>query len=159
MKRRQLIGYGLTGAASTAALTACAQSTTPIAAGDGEALPTVRWKMATSWPKSLDTLYGAAEIVCDRIAAMTDGRFTIEPMLAEKSSLLAGARCGPRRHRRMWPQRCLLLRWQKRCPCLWHHRPLWPQCPAAKCLVVPRRRSRSHAKGLRQIQCHQLSSG
>ncbi|MBT9314297.1 TRAP transporter substrate-binding protein [Leptothoe spongobia] len=79
MKRRQLIGYGLTGAASTAALTACAQSTTPTAAGDGEALPTVRWKMATSWPKSLDTLFGAAEIVCDRIAAMTDGRFTIEP--------------------------------------------------------------------------------
>ncbi|MEA5465512.1 TRAP transporter substrate-binding protein [Leptothoe sp. PORK10 BA2] len=80
MKRRQLIGYGLTGAASTAALTACAQqSTAPSAAGDGEALPTVRWKMATSWPKSLDTLFGAAEIVCDRIAAMTDGRFTIEP--------------------------------------------------------------------------------
>ena len=79
MKRRQLIGYGLTGAASTAAFTACAQSTTPTAASDGAALPTVRWKMATSWPKSLDTLYGAAEIVCDRIAAMTDGRFTIEP--------------------------------------------------------------------------------
>ena len=79
MKRRQLIGYGLTGAASSAALTACAQSTTSSAANSGEAMPTVRWRMATSWPKSLDTLYGAAEIVCDRIEAMTDGRFTIEP--------------------------------------------------------------------------------
>ncbi|MGD1952779.1 MAG: TRAP transporter substrate-binding protein [Leptolyngbyaceae cyanobacterium] len=79
MKRSQLIGYGLTGAASSAALTACAQSTTPSAANSGETMPTVRWRMATSWPKSLDTLYGAAEIVCDRIEAMTDGRFTIEP--------------------------------------------------------------------------------
>ncbi len=38
--------------------------------------------MATSWPKSLDTIYGGATTVCDRVAAMTGDRFTITPFAA-----------------------------------------------------------------------------
>ena len=38
----------------------------------------VRWRMATSWPKSLDTIYGAAELLGRRAAELTGGRFTIE---------------------------------------------------------------------------------
>ena len=80
MKRRHLLGYGLTGAVGTTALASCAADAPSTATGEAaEAFPEVRWRMATSWPQSLDTLYGAAETVCDRIAAMTDGRFTIEP--------------------------------------------------------------------------------
>ena len=37
----------------------------------------VRWRMASSFPKSLDTLYGAADILTRRVAALTGGRFTI----------------------------------------------------------------------------------
>ena len=35
-------------------------------------------KMATSWPTSLKTLYGAAEMVAQRVSDMTDGRFKIQ---------------------------------------------------------------------------------
>ncbi len=37
----------------------------------------IRWRMATSWPKSLDTIYGGATTVADRVREMTDGRFDI----------------------------------------------------------------------------------
>jgi TRAP-type mannitol/chloroaromatic compound transport system substrate-binding protein len=40
-------------------------------------LPEIEWDMATSWPISLDTLYGSATFFAERVAAMTGGRFTI----------------------------------------------------------------------------------
>ena len=78
MKRRKLLAYSATGAVTTASLAACTQETSGQSTATSSALPTVRWKMATSWPTSLDTLYGAATEVADRVEAMTDGRFTIE---------------------------------------------------------------------------------
>lgn len=39
--------------------------------------PTVRWRMAASFPKSLDTCYGSTADMCARIGELTDGRFTI----------------------------------------------------------------------------------
>lgn len=39
--------------------------------------PRIQWRMATSWPKSLDTLYGAAERVATRVGELTDGAFQI----------------------------------------------------------------------------------
>ncbi|MFN3705109.1 MAG: TRAP transporter substrate-binding protein [Thermoflexales bacterium] len=44
----------------------------------------VRWQMATSWPVSLDTVYGGAEFFAQRVAALTDGGFIIEPQPAGK---------------------------------------------------------------------------
>jgi TRAP-type mannitol/chloroaromatic compound transport system substrate-binding protein len=41
------------------------------------AQPTVRWRLASSFPKSLDSLFGAAETLSRRVASLTDGRFTI----------------------------------------------------------------------------------
>ena len=79
MKRRRILGYGAS-AAGASALVACSQQQGGGAvSGD---LPRVSWKMATSWPKSLDTIFGGAQTVCDRISALTDGRFTIEPYAA-----------------------------------------------------------------------------
>ena len=52
MKRRDFIkvtGIGVAGAATIAA-PAIAQS-----------MPEIKWRMTTSWPKSLDTLHGGAE--------------------------------------------------------------------------------------------------
>jgi TRAP-type mannitol/chloroaromatic compound transport system substrate-binding protein len=45
-------------------------------------LPTVSWRMTTSWPKSLDTLYGGAEWVSKRVAAATGGKFNIKVFAA-----------------------------------------------------------------------------
>ncbi len=39
----------------------------------------VRWRMASSYPKSLDTLFGTAERFCQRVAALTGGKFVIRP--------------------------------------------------------------------------------
>ncbi|ARP90763.1 ABC transporter substrate-binding protein [Bordetella genomosp. 9] len=41
--------------------------------------PAVRWRMSTSWPKSLDTIYGSAEELCKRVAQLTEGKFEIRP--------------------------------------------------------------------------------
>lgn len=77
MKRRHLVRYGA-GAVGTAALTACGPTTTQTEAGSSPALPMVKWRMAASWPNALDVLFGAAQLVCDRTAELTDGRFTID---------------------------------------------------------------------------------
>jgi TRAP-type mannitol/chloroaromatic compound transport system substrate-binding protein len=72
-RRRFLRGAGLAtaGVATTLAAPAIAQST-----------PDVKWRLAASWPKSLDTLYGAAEHVCKIVAEMTDNKFQIQPFAA-----------------------------------------------------------------------------
>ena len=72
MKRRQFLktaGVGV--AASAIAAPAIAQS-----------MPTIKWRMPCSWPKSLDTIYGGAEIMCKAVGEATDGKFTIQPFAA-----------------------------------------------------------------------------
>ncbi len=39
--------------------------------------PAIRWRMASSFPKSLDTIYGAAEVLADRLSKITDGKFQL----------------------------------------------------------------------------------
>ncbi len=41
------------------------------------AQPAVRWRLASSFPKSLDTIYGAAEVAAKRVSAATSGKFQI----------------------------------------------------------------------------------
>ena len=67
MRRRSLLaggGVGLVGAALAAPAIAQSQ-------------PEIKWRMATSWPKSLDTIYGGAEYLTKRVAEMTDNKFQI----------------------------------------------------------------------------------
>src|SRR5207237_9742697 len=67
MRRRSLIaggGVGLVGAALAAPAIAQSQ-------------PEVKWRLASSFPKSLDTLYGAAEYMAKRVADATDNKFQI----------------------------------------------------------------------------------
>ena len=44
--------------------------------------PSIQWRLAASWPKSLDTLYGGAELVARRVGEITDGKFTIRTFAA-----------------------------------------------------------------------------
>ena len=68
MKRRDFLTSAAAGlAGGTVAAPAVAQA------------PGVRWRMATSWPKSLDTLYGSAAALCERVSQLTEGRFQIQP--------------------------------------------------------------------------------
>jgi TRAP-type mannitol/chloroaromatic compound transport system substrate-binding protein len=69
MKRRKfLAGAGLGLGATTIAAPAIAQS-----------LPEIKWRLAASFPRSLDTIWGSAELFCKRIAAVTDNKFRIQP--------------------------------------------------------------------------------
>src|SRR6187455_1898499 len=68
MKRRSFLKKAAVGlAAGTVAAPAIAQSQ-----------PTVSWRLASSFPKSLDTIFGAAEVISKRVAAATNGKFTIK---------------------------------------------------------------------------------
>jgi len=40
-------------------------------------LPSIRWRLASSFPKSLDTIYGAAEVMARRVEQLTGGKFQI----------------------------------------------------------------------------------
>lgn len=77
MKRRDFVKKALAGASALAStqVAACAPRDT-----DGPAVharPTVRWRLASSFPRGLDTLFGSAEVLADRVAAMSEGRFQI----------------------------------------------------------------------------------
>ena len=72
MQRRNFVkaaGAGL--AAAAVASPAVAQS-----------MPEVRWRLTSSFPKSLDTLYGVSEVFVKRLAEITDNRFIIQPFAA-----------------------------------------------------------------------------
>jgi TRAP-type mannitol/chloroaromatic compound transport system substrate-binding protein len=42
-----------------------------------QALPTINWRLASSFPKSLDTIFGAAEVFSRRVSQLTGGKFNI----------------------------------------------------------------------------------
>src|SRR5258708_36489579 len=65
MNRRKLLKAATLAAASGAiSAPAIAQSA-----------PTLRWRLATTFPKSLDTLYGACEMFSKAIAELSDRKF------------------------------------------------------------------------------------
>src|SRR5215213_8875052 len=72
MKRRTFLtqaGAGLTGAAINSLATA-------------QPAPQLRWRLASSFPKSLDTIYGAGAFFCERVGKLTAGKFEITPYAA-----------------------------------------------------------------------------
>ena len=81
MKRRHFLANTAIGATTTAALGACSPTKTGSVA-QTNSQPIVRWRMATSWPKSLETIFGGAETICKRVGEMTNGRFSITPFAA-----------------------------------------------------------------------------
>jgi TRAP-type mannitol/chloroaromatic compound transport system substrate-binding protein len=76
MERRQFLKMASMGALGAAALAACSSGDPSVdeAAGD-ESLPELEWEIATSWPTSLDTIFGGAQTFAERVSAMTGGRF------------------------------------------------------------------------------------
>ncbi|HEY4983104.1 MAG TPA: TRAP transporter substrate-binding protein [Pseudolabrys sp.] len=68
MKRRQfLTAIGAGGAGATIAMPAIAQS-----------MPEVKWRLASSFPKSLDTAFGSSDTLAKIVAEATDNKFQIQ---------------------------------------------------------------------------------
>ena len=76
-------------------------------------MPETKWRLTSSFPKSLDTIYGAAEVFAKAVAEATDNKFQIQVFAAgEIVPGLQAARRGDQRHGRDVPHRVLLLRRQ-----------------------------------------------
>src|SRR5919201_5002766 len=72
MKRREFLQASSVGLAAAAiAKPAIAQS-----------MPELKWRMTSSFPKSLDTIYGAAEVFAKAVAEATDNKFQIQVFAA-----------------------------------------------------------------------------
>ena len=72
MKRRAFLKQAAAGvAAGAVAAPAIAQSQ-----------PAIQWRLASSFPKSLDTIYGAAEVFSKRLAEITDNKFQVRVFAA-----------------------------------------------------------------------------
>jgi TRAP-type mannitol/chloroaromatic compound transport system substrate-binding protein len=71
-----------TGGEATSAPAAATEAPQAQAPAQASELPTLEWQMATSWPVALDTIFGTAQAMVDRVAAMTGGRFKITPRAA-----------------------------------------------------------------------------
>jgi TRAP-type mannitol/chloroaromatic compound transport system substrate-binding protein len=72
MKRRDfLTAAGLGLATSAVAAPAIAQS-----------MPEIKWRLTSSFPKSLDTLYGAAEVFAKAVAEASDNKFLVQVFAA-----------------------------------------------------------------------------
>lgn len=80
MKRRRFVTQATAGVVTGATVSACAQSANQRPAGG--ALPNIRWRMATSWPPSLDILFGGTKTLAEAVKTMTEGRFLITPYAA-----------------------------------------------------------------------------
>ncbi|WP_320666654.1 TRAP transporter substrate-binding protein [Prochlorococcus sp. MIT 1307] len=83
MQRRKLLATSataLTAAVGTGFLSSCTiRQESP---KNAISLPQTRWRMATSWPISLDTIYGGAETISERVNALSGGNFQIKPYAA-----------------------------------------------------------------------------
>ena len=104
MKRREFLQAAGAGVAASTAVAAPAIA---------QSMPEIKWRLTSSFPKSLDTLYGGAEVFAKTVAEATDNKFQIQLFAAgEIVPGLAGARRGAERHGRDVPHRVLLLRRQ-----------------------------------------------
>jgi TRAP-type mannitol/chloroaromatic compound transport system substrate-binding protein len=79
-QRRRLLGAAAV--ATTAGVLASCRIRRADDVKAGSSLPLVRWRMATSWPHSLDTIFGGAETISRRVREMSSGRFLIQPFAA-----------------------------------------------------------------------------
>ncbi|MEJ6782239.1 TRAP transporter substrate-binding protein [Aminobacter sp. Piv2-1] len=68
IRKAGTIGVGAAAAAATLAAPAIAQSN-----------PKITWRLTSSFPKGLDTIYGGAEVLSKYVSEATDGNFTIQP--------------------------------------------------------------------------------
>jgi TRAP-type mannitol/chloroaromatic compound transport system substrate-binding protein len=75
MNRRKFVKQAGVGATAVAAGTVAAPAI-------AQSMPEVKWRLTSSFPKSLDTLYGGAELFAKVIGEMSDNKFQIRVFAA-----------------------------------------------------------------------------
>ena len=79
MNRRKFLKQGLAGAAGAGGAGLVAACGGPAETGSPavHTQKSVTWRLASSFPRSLDTIFGGAEVLAERVEAMSEGRFRI----------------------------------------------------------------------------------
>jgi TRAP-type mannitol/chloroaromatic compound transport system substrate-binding protein len=79
--RRRFLGHALAGAAGGTLAVSCGDGPRDANAGAPAVITqqNVQWRLVSSFPRVLDAIYGAAERLAERVAALTDNRFQIRP--------------------------------------------------------------------------------
>lgn len=77
MERRSFIKKATIGAVAGTTLAACGNASEGGSGAPAVQTPTIRWRLASSFSRSLNTIFGAADVLADRVSALTDGKFTI----------------------------------------------------------------------------------
>jgi TRAP-type mannitol/chloroaromatic compound transport system substrate-binding protein len=73
MKRRQFLQKAGLGAAA---------ATTIAAPAIAQSMPEVKWRLSSGFPKSLDTIYGSADVFAKYVNEATDGKFQVQVLAA-----------------------------------------------------------------------------
>jgi TRAP-type mannitol/chloroaromatic compound transport system substrate-binding protein len=73
--RRKFLAAATGGSAAIAASSMAAPAL-------AQAAPEVSWRLTASWPKSLDTIFGAVEFMAKRVAELSDNKFKIQVFAA-----------------------------------------------------------------------------
>jgi TRAP-type mannitol/chloroaromatic compound transport system substrate-binding protein len=68
--------------AATAAGAAAGMAVGLPAPAIAQGAPEIKWRSTSSFPKSLDTIFGAAEALSKQVAELTDGKFQIQVFAA-----------------------------------------------------------------------------
>ncbi len=80
--RREFLGKATFATAAGAGALAACSGPAEGPGGSGPAvvdLPRLNWRLASSFPRGLDTIYGAAETLAERVESLSEGRFRIRP--------------------------------------------------------------------------------
>src|SRR5262249_3182515 len=144
MNRRRFLAATAVGAGagiSSVAMPAIAQS-----------MPQIRWRLAASWPKSLDTLYGACEVFAKRVAEITDNRFQIQLFAAGEIVPGLAVLDAVQNQTVEIGHRGLLLRGKGCGTRLWHRRAIWSQRATDGIMARAWQWQRFAAGGIRELQ-------
>lgn len=86
--RREFLKKATVGAAGAGLLAGCGEGEAPgvVSTAEGAAVqgPEIQWRVATSFPPSLDILHGAAERMAARVEELTGGRFRMRVYAANE---------------------------------------------------------------------------
>ena len=81
--RRGFLKKAALGAAGAATLAGCGSGRSESSGAPAvQTTQRVRWRLASSFPRSLDVIYGAAEVLATRLDELTGGNFQIRPYSA-----------------------------------------------------------------------------
>jgi TRAP-type mannitol/chloroaromatic compound transport system substrate-binding protein len=77
VNRRDFIGKTLAGATAATVLSGCGPGGDTASGPAVRTHPRVNWRLASSFPRGLDAIFGAGEVMAQTLDTLTDGRFRI----------------------------------------------------------------------------------